>query len=225
VRRGLLVEADGGTLFLDEIGDMPQGVQAKLLRVLEDGVVRPVGADVARSVDLRVIAATNQDLEARISEGRFRADLFYRLNVVPIVVPSLRERIQDLPSLVETFVDKARARNPHSPGRAVAPDVMLALSRCSWPGNVRELENVIQRLVIMAADESVTMADLEAHAPHVLEDGSPLQRARRVRMPLKELEREYIAWILDQCGGNKTRAAEILQVDVSTLYRRERGSQ
>jgi two-component system response regulator HydG len=224
VRRGLLVEADGGTLFLDEIGDMPAGLQAKLLRVLEDGAVRPVGADTPRTVDLRVIAATHQDLEARIRDGRFRADLFYRLNVVQIVVPALRERVDDLPLLIDAFLAKARIKNPSSRARALSPEVTLALARCSWPGNIRELENVIERLVIMSAAETVTMEDLEAHAPGVLLDSSPLSRARRQLLPLKELERDYIAWVLERCGGNKAQAAEILQIDVSTLYRREKSS-
>ncbi|HWE26803.1 MAG TPA: sigma-54 dependent transcriptional regulator, partial [Polyangia bacterium] len=168
VRRGLLVEADRGTLFLDEIGDMPAGLQPKLLRVLEVGEVRPVGADAPRKIDVRVVAATNQDLERRVQEGSFRADLFYRLNVVQITVPPLRDRVDDIPVLLDAFLAKARARNPTSRVGALAPNVIRVLSRCPWPGNVRELENVVERLVIMSPGTQVEIADVEAHAPFVL---------------------------------------------------------
>ena len=221
-RRGLFVEADGGTLFLDEIGDMPPGLQARLLRVLEDGEVRAVGSDTSREVDVRVIAATHHDLEARVAAGAFRADLFYRLDVVPILVPPLRARGDDVPLLVEHFLAKARDRNPGARAHRLAPAVVAALVRSSWPGNVRELENVVERLVIVAAGEEIDLSDLEAHAPAVLADSSPLADAKQRLISLKELETEYIAWVVSRCEGNKTRAAELLGIDVSTIHRRGR---
>jgi two-component system response regulator HydG len=216
-RRGLLVEADGGTLFLDEIGDMPVGLQAKLLRVLEDGEVRPVGADVARKVDVRIVAATHQELEGR--EG-FRQDLFYRLNVVALTVPPLRDRIEDIPALVEHFLGKARERNPSTAARQLAPAVLAALARCPWAGNVRELENAVTRLVVVCASEVIELADLETHVPHVLGRAAPLDHAKTELTTLRDLETDYIAWVIDKCGGNKTRAAEILGIDPSTIHRR-----
>jgi two-component system response regulator HydG len=221
-RRGLFVEADGGTLFLDEIGDMPPELQAKLLRVLEDGEVRAVGADGSRSVDVRVIAATHQELEARVKEGRFRADLFYRLNVVSLRIPPLRERTEDIPMLAEHFVAQARARNPRSPVTALAPEVVAALVRMPWPGNVRELENLVERLVVLGSQPTVDLALLRLHASVGAPEPHPLAAAHEQVVPLRQLESEYIAWVVARCGGNKTRAAELLGIDVSTIHRRER---
>ncbi|MCY1020594.1 sigma-54-dependent transcriptional regulator [Pyxidicoccus sp. MSG2] len=219
-RRGLFVEADGGTLFLDEIGDMPPELQAKLLRVLEDGEVRAVGADGSRSVDVRVIAATHQDLEARVKEGRFRADLFYRLNVVSLRIPPLRERPEDIPMLVEHFVARARTRNPRSPVTALDPDVVAALARMPWAGNVRELENLIERLVVLGSQSTVDLSLLRHHASGGALEPHPLAAAYEQVVPLRQLESEYIAWVVARCGGNKTRAAELLGIDVSTIHRR-----
>jgi two-component system response regulator HydG len=221
-RRGLFVEADKGTLFLDEIGDMPSELQAKLLRVLEDGEVRAVGADASRTVEVRIIAATHQDLEARVREGRFRADLFYRLNVVTLRIPPLRERREDIPLLVEHFVSRARARNPRSKVTALSPEVVSALGTMPWPGNVRELENLVERLVVLVPRETVEVADLRLHAPAVSPDAHPLTLAQEGVWPLRQLEGEYISWVVAHCGGNKTRAAELLGIDVSTIHRRER---
>jgi two-component system, NtrC family, response regulator HydG len=221
-RRGLFVEADGGTLFLDEIGDMPAGLQAKLLRVIEGDEIRPVGADAARRTDVRIVAATHQDLERKVREGAFRADLFYRLNVVPIRVPPLRERAEDIPALVEHFLRAARERNPGGRVARFSPGLVAALAACPWPGNVRELENVVTRLCIVSAREEVGLEELGAHAPTVLSDTWPLAEAKQRLVPLRQLESEYIAWVVAQCGGNKTRAAEILKIDVSTIHRRDR---
>jgi two-component system response regulator HydG len=221
-RRGLLVEADGGTLFLDEIGDMPGGLQAKLLRVLEDGEVRPVGADVTRKVDVRIIAASHQALEE--NPGTFRSDLFYRLNVVPVRVPPLRERAEDIPALVEHFLAGANQRNPAGVARRFAPEAVAALARCPWPGHVRELENVVTRLVVVCPQEVIDLVDLEAHVPHLVGTPSPLEHAKSRLTTLRELESEYIAWVIERCGGNKTRAAEILGIDPSTIHRREKAS-
>lgn len=222
-RRGLFVEADGGTLLLDEIGDMPSELQSKLLRVLQDGQVRPVGADAPRHVDVRVVAATHQDLEAKVKAGTFRADLYYRLNVVPIVVPPLRERPEDIPPLIAHFLSRARQRTPNTRARRFSPELLEALTRSPWPGNVRELENVVERLVIVAPGEEVGLDDLHRFAPNVLDAGNPLEAARQNPIPLKQLESDYIAWVIHRCGGNKTRAAELLGIDVSTIHRKERG--
>jgi two-component system response regulator HydG len=223
-RRGLLVEADQGTLFLDEIGDMTPGLQAKLLRVLEDGEVRAVGADVARRVDVRIIAASHQPLEQRAREGGFRQDLFYRLNVVAVMVPPLRARTGDIPLLVQHFLARARERNPGSRVQRFSEAAMLALARCPWSGNVRELENVVTRLVIISSNEEVDLDELQLHAPGVVAEASPLAEAKQRLIPLRQLENEYIAWVVERCGGNKTRAAEILQIDPSTIWRRERSA-
>ena len=217
-RRGLLVEADGGTLFLDEIGDMPSGLQAKLLRVLEDWEVRPVGADTSRKVDVRIIAATHQPLEG--PESTFRRDLFYRLNVVPLTVPSLRERPEDIPLLVEHFWKKARERNPGAMAIRVAPQAVAALGRYSWPGNVRELENVVTRLVVLSAKEVIEEGDLPSQLTRLHGAPFPIEHASQRLVTLRELESQYIASVIEQCAGNKTRAAEILGIDPSTIHRR-----
>jgi two-component system, NtrC family, response regulator HydG len=221
-RRGLFLEADGGTLLLDEIGDMPPPLQAKLLRVLEEGEIRPVGADLVRKVDVRLVAATHQDLEERVRSGAFRNDLYYRLNVVPVQVPPLRDRCEDVPLLAEHFLAQARARNPASVVQSFEPAALATLARWSWPGNARELENLIERLVIIGFDEIVQAADVKALLPSV--GDTPLDEAKRTMVSLKQLEREYITWVVAQCGGNKTRAAELLGIDVSTIHRRERGT-
>jgi two-component system response regulator HydG len=224
-RRGLFLEADGGTLFLDEVGDMPASLQAKLLRVLEDGQVRAVGADGPRSVDVRVIAATHQPLEDRVQSGQFRADLFYRLNVVPLQVPPLRERQDDIPLLTEHFLAVARTRNPASPVERFSGEVMAALARHDWPGNVRELENLVERLVIVTRQPVVEPQHLQVHAPHVgRARTAPVPLVGDRILPLRQLEDEYISWVLASCDGSKARAAALLGVDVSTLYRRERST-
>jgi two-component system response regulator HydG len=201
---------------------MPSELQAKLLRVLVDGEVRAVGADASRKVDVRIVAATHQDLEARVREGRFRADLFYRLNVVTLRIPPLRQRREDIPLLVEHFVSRARARNPRSKVTGLSSEVVSALSAMPWPGNVRELENLVERLVVLVPRETVELADLKLHAPSASPEAHPLSLAQEGLWPLRQLEGEYIAWVVARCGGNKTRAAELLGIDVSTIHRRER---
>jgi len=224
-RRGLFLEANGGTLFLDEIGDMPVELQAHLLRVLEDRIVRPVGADTGRPVDVRIVTATHQDLEARVAEGRFRADLYYRLDVVSIRVPPLRERIEDLPELFAVFVNSHAA----TPLSRLEPEALAILEAYPWPGNVRELENLVRRLSLLVDHAAVTPADLRAHAPHLFADqtGPPsaLERAKSALPTLRKLETDYLAWVLEQCAGNKTKAADILGIDVSTIHRRLRGGE
>jgi len=221
-RRGLFAEADGGTLFLDEIGDMPPALQAKMLRVLQDGEVRAVGSDTVRRVDVRIVAATNQDIEKRIGAGQFRSDLFFRLNVVSIAVPPLRERGADLPELVALFITRARARNPGAKVRSMSADAVERLAAYSWPGNVRELENMVERIVILATDAEIGLDALDPHAPRLAAGPSPLELAQEKLIPLRDLEAMYIAWVVARHGGNKTRAAEVLGIDVSTIHRRER---
>ena len=221
-RRGLFVEADGGTLFLDEIGDMPQALKAKMLRVLQDGEVRAVGSDAIRRVDVRIVTATNHDLERRVAAGQFRSDLFFRLNVVSIAVPPLRERREDVPELAQWFIARARARNPGARARRISAAAIERFAEHAWPGNVRELENLVERLVILAARDEIGIDDLEEFAPRLAAGPSPLELAQEKLVPLRELEGMYIAWVVARCGGNKTRAAEVLGIDVSTIHRRER---
>ena len=201
---------------------MSTALQAKLLRVVEQGEIRAVGADASRSVDVRLIAATHQDLEARVADKQFRADLFYRLHVLPVVVPPLRDHLEDIPLLTDHFVALARSRNPHSPVERMSPDLIAALANYHWPGNVRELENTIERMVVIGTTAQLTAADLDTLAPHIAGDAERFTIAREQLATLRELEEQYIAWVMDRCGGNKTRAAEILGVDPSTLHRRAR---
>jgi two-component system response regulator HydG len=215
-RRGLFLEASGGTLFLDEIGDMPLELQAHLLRVLEDKQVRPVGADKSREVDVRIVAATHQRLESLIEAGRFRADLFYRLDVVPIDVPPLRERKEDIAALLDTFL-----RRQPGPVRRVTPAALALLEGYSWPGNVRELENLVRRLQILVDTETADTEQWLAIAPQ-LATAVPTRTSFSEIVPLRQLEDEYLAWVLERCDGNKTHAAELLGIDVSTIHRRFR---
>ena len=222
-RAGLFVEADGGTLFLDEIGDMAPALQAKLLRVVQQSEIRPVGSDESRKVDVRLIAATHQDLEERVRAGAFRHDLYYRLSVVPVSVPPLREHPEDIPLLAEHFLQRSRARNPHSPVERLSPALVTALTRHAWLGNVRELENLIERLVVTGDEPELAAAHLGGLGPAWISPAEPFRIARDQMPTLRQLEDEYLAWVLARCDGNKTRAAEILGVDVSTIHRRKRG--
>ncbi len=158
-----------------------------------------------------------------IAEGRFREDLFYRLNVVPIHIPPLRERPEDIPALVALFLERAIRRNPHSPVRKLSAELLAALGRRTWAGNVRELENLIERLVVVSPSPEVGVDDLERLAPGG--DETPLGRSWQQLLPLRQVEAEYIDWVIARCDGNKTRAAEVLGVDVSTIHRRKRSSQ
>lgn len=222
-RKGLLTEADGGTLLLDEIGDMSFGLQAKLLRVLQFGDVRPVGSDRVHHVDVRVIASTHRDLPALIKEGRFRQDLYYRLDVLSVHVPPLRDRPEDIPELAAHFLAQACGRAPSSPVRSIGRDALRVLAERSWPGNVRELASSIERAVVFGVDE---MIDCNRLSPAPLESPSwgwpfPPQSP----WTLQQLSRAYAEWALEHTGGDKQRAAEILGVDLSTLYRWRRKPQ
>jgi two-component system response regulator HydG len=216
-RKGLLTEADGGTLLLDEIGDMPFGLQAKLLRVLQFGDVRPVGSDRTHHVDVRVIAATHRDLPALVKEGRFREDLYYRLNVLPVFVPPLRDRPEDIPALAAHFLAEARQRAPLSPVRAIGQDALRMLSESSWPGNVRELASSIERAVVFGVDETIDSKQLSLVPNAAPVRGWPFPSD--APWTLRRLSRAYADWVLTETGRDKERAAEILGIDLSTLYR------
>jgi two-component system response regulator AtoC len=215
-RRGLFEEASGGTLFLDEIGDVGPGLQARLLRALQESTIRRVGSNEAIPVDARVVAATNKDLEAAVAGGRFREDLFYRLNVVTLRIPPLRERREDVPLLAEHFA----AKHGRGDGATVSAEARELLQAYDWPGNVRELENVIARALALNPSGVVVPADLpdrvRGEAPEPTK-GLPLPPG--LRPTLDELSRRYAALVLSECGGNKTRAAEQLGIDRKTLYR------
>jgi len=218
-RKGLIEAADNGTLFLDEIGEMPIAVQPKLLRALQDKTVRPVGSNTERPINVRVIAATNRNLEQDVSEGRFREDLFWRLNVIHLQVPALRERAYDVPLLVEHFIAKVCAATG---GQAldVSPEALAMLTTYSWPGNVRELENAIERAVAFASGANILADDLPARVRSGGEVSSLLLRSSEQHLTLREIEREYILEILRRTGGNKTKTAQMLGLDRKTLYRK-----
>jgi len=215
-RRGLFEEANRGTLFLDEIGDIGPNLQARLLRALQDGTIRRVGTNDPIAVDVRVVAATNRDMEAAVRDGAFRADLFYRLNVVSIRIPPLRERKEDVPLLAEHFAQK----HGRAEGSAISPAARELLVAYDWPGNVRELENVIARALALNPSGVIVPEDLPEA---VRATGSPRAAAKGLeladRPTLAELERRYAAQVLQEMAGNKTRAAEVLGIDRKTLYR------
>ena len=216
---GLFVEADGGTIFLDEIGELPPPLQAKLLRVLQERELRPLGATRSEKVDVRVVAATNRDLEERMRSGQFREDLYYRLNVIHVALPPLRARPEDIVPLAEHFLAAARLRATAANARVISPAAAKALLGYPWPGNVRELENVIERAVALCDGEAIGFDDLP---PQVRERRSTdlLAGALARGMTLADLEREYIEKMLASEGGNKTRAAARLGLDRKTLYRK-----
>ena len=219
-RQGLFREAQGGTLFLDEIGDMVPELQAKLLRVVEDRAIRPVGSDEATPVDLRVMAASNKDLLARIREGLFREDLYYRLAVIPIQLPPLRERREDIPLLADHFLRRAADLSGKSI-RGFTPGAMASLLRHPWPGNVRELENVVERAVTLAVSDLIPPEALLLNASAAPAPAALLAQAAR-RPTLDELTTDYISLVLREAGGDKAKAAEILGISKRTLYRWEK---
>jgi two-component system response regulator HydG len=216
---GLFVAASHGTLFLDEIGEMLPSVQAKLLRVIEDKRVRPLGATDEMTVDVRVIAATNADLEKAVADGRFRSDLFYRIATVTMAVPPLRDRPEDIPLLIKHFVARASAEAGKTPPQLDAETTEF-LTHYRWPGNIRELQNAIQQAVILCSGSQITRADLPSritgddHAPTHLE-----QLASR-RMTLEAVEREYARAVLASVNGHRGEAAAVLGVDRKTLTRK-----
>ncbi|MDQ3132362.1 MAG: sigma-54 dependent transcriptional regulator [Acidobacteriota bacterium] len=217
-KKGLFRSAEGGTLFLDEIGEMPLPLQVKLLRALQEHEVTPLGASIPIKFDARIIAATNKNLEAEVEENRFREDLFYRLNVIEIILPPLRERREDIPLLAKHFAFKtARAQN--APEKTILPEAMTALVNYQWFGNIRELENAVERAFILSGDE----IDAESLPPKIRLNSRTnyeMRDTENSRPTLEETERRYILEILTLVGEDKTQAANILGIDLSTLYRK-----
>jgi two-component system nitrogen regulation response regulator NtrX len=215
MKRGRLEASDRGTLFLDEIGDMSLDTQAKFLRAIETGEIERLGGTRTIAVDARIVSATNKDLPEEIREGRFREDLYYRLNVVPIHLPPLRQRPEDIPLLVEHFVRKASADLSRAP-RAVTPEAMKRFGAYSWPGNIRELRNVLERLLIMTEGDTLDLADVEEVLPSE-SDEEPMSEIKAAR---DKAEREAISAMLKQCGWNVTEAARRLGMDRGYLHRK-----
>jgi DNA-binding NtrC family response regulator len=219
-RPGLFVQAKGGTIFLDEIGDMPLGLQPKLLRALQERTVRPVGGDHETPIDVRVVAASNRDLETAIEERKFREDLYYRINVIHVELPPLRARGADVLLLAQHYLEHF-ATQSQKDVRSLDPEAAERLSAYAWPGNVRELANCLERAVALTRSESIGSADLPEkirnyRTSHVLvaaTDPSEL-------VPLEEVEKRYILRVLEAVGGNKTLAAQVLGLDRKTLYRK-----
>jgi DNA-binding NtrC family response regulator len=213
-KHGLFEVANGGTVFLDEIGEINISTQAKLLRVIETGEMRRLGSEGSMKVDVRIIAATNRDLEKMVSRGQFREDLFYRLNVFNIQIPPLRERKEDIPKLVDHFLTK-KARFLKEP-KTISPGAMDIIKNFDWPGNIRELENVIERAIILSDMKTIEVKDL----PASVRSGFDYSARENGLKRMAEIEDEYIRFVLEKCGGNRGKAAEILGIDPKTLYRK-----
>jgi two-component system response regulator HydG len=221
-RAGLLVQANGGTLFLDEIGDLPVALQPKLLRVLEEGKVRPIGSDREIAVNARVIAATHQDLQSAVDEGRFRGDLYYRINVITVDLPPLRARGTDILLLAQRALGEFAARQER-PVTRLSPAVADKLLAYPWPGNVRELRNAVERAVALATYEEITVEDLPERIRAYEAKGLVLGgNDPRELASLDTIDRRYIEHVLKTVGGNRTEAARILGLDRKTLYRKLR---
>lgn len=214
-KMGLMESAGSGTLFLDEIGDLPVDLQAKLLRVLQEKEVKPVGSTERIPISTRVIAATNRDLEGAVRQGQFRQDLFFRLNVVQIKLPPLRERKSDIPLLVNAFLEKFS--DSHGNARAISEDAMARLIAYDWPGNVRELENAIERAVALGSGPILHAGDLPSNLQYGT--GEPMPQSDEL-LPLEELERRAILRALHEAGGDKLAAARLLGIGKTTLYRK-----
>ncbi len=218
-KRGKFELADGGTLFLDEVGDMSLLTQAKVLRVLQESRFTRLGGSQEVRVDVRVLAATNKNLEDEIAAGRFRQDLLFRLNVIPIRVAGLGERREDVPLLVEEFM-RQFARRTGATAKSVSPEAMATLQAYSWPGNVREVKNVVERLMIMVTEELIAPAALDLSSGAILVDHegefTTLKEAR------ERFERRYLERVVAACGGNMSRAARVLGLERSHLYRKRR---
>jgi DNA-binding NtrC family response regulator len=219
-RMGRFEQADGGTLFIDEIGDFELGLQAKLLRVLETLTLTPVGGHEDRKVDVRVIAATSRDIRKMLEEGTFREDLYYRLNVVTILLPPLRQRTDDIPILVEHFLREISVQK-HTAPRRISPEVMRRFEAYRWPGNVRELRNTLERMMVLAEGEVLTENDLPEE---IMAASNSLAAPKEMtaNLTMDELEKLAITKALEQCAGNRTHAAERLGISVRTLQRKLR---
>ncbi|WP_300161945.1 sigma-54 dependent transcriptional regulator [Solidesulfovibrio sp.] len=222
-REGRFMAADKGSIFLDEIGEIAQPIQAKLLRVIQEREIQRVGGDKPLGVDVRILAATNRDLKKEVEAGRFREDLYYRLNVVSVPVPPLRERVEDIPLLAQFFLGRFAEKN-RKRIKGFTPAAMDHLVRCAWPGNVRELENAVERAVILSVGEYVTERELPLCDPReapptsaAAPEGGASGLAGR---PLDDVEREVILATLDSCDGNKSEAARVLGITRATLHKK-----
>ncbi len=220
-RRGKFARADGGTLFLDEVGEIPLELQAKLLRALESGEIEPVGSEVEQTVDVRVLAATNRDLEADVAEGGFREDLFYRLQVVSLTAPALRDHAEDIPALAQHFLGLACRQN-NIRSRTLDDGAVERLAAHPWPGNVRELRNLIERLVIMASGESITAADVSAALPAnaAVPAGAGVTTEGALRDVMAQVERQVILDALERTNWVMAAAARELDLERSHLYKK-----
>jgi two-component system response regulator HydG len=215
---GLFVAAKGGTFFMDEVGEMSPATQVKLLRALQEREVIPVGATEAVNVDVRIIAATNRDLEEEIRRGAFRGDLYYRLNVITMHLPPLRDRLDDIPLLADYFLKRFAEGRGHEPPH-ILDETRAVLQAYDWPGNVRELENALERAAVLSHGAEIDPATLPDRLTS--QKAAPLVSDRLPPNPeLEIIERAYIHWVLQAEGGNKTRTAEVLGIDPSTLYRK-----
>jgi DNA-binding NtrC family response regulator len=214
-KKGLITMADQGTLFLDEIGDMPVSLQAKVLKVLESGEVLPVGDTKSRFVDVRIVAASNKNLEEQVKKGLFREDLYYRLNVIEVKIPSLRERKEDIDVLTRHFIDKyCKENNRKTIG--ITDEAMEVLNNYGWPGNIRELRNIIERAVVLCSTEKIDLSEL----PEKIKSGDAFRSMQTLKEKMDYYEERIIKNTLDVHGGNKEETAKELGVDLATLYRK-----
>ncbi len=218
-KKGLLFEAQGGTIFLDEVTEMPTTLQAKLLRVIEEKMVRPLGDNRSYPMDARIISASNRNMKELLQQGRFREDLYYRIKVIDIELPPLRERQEDIPLLIKHFIEKYR-QEAKTPVSGVSVDVLKILTDYSWPGNVRELENVVQRALNLCQQEMLLPQDLPSSLLSAVVKEESFEKEFHRKQTLDQLEKEYIHKVLIETGGNKSKASEILGLDRKTLYRR-----
>ena len=218
-KKGLFEEAEGGTLFLDEIGDLDMALQAKLLRVLQERKIKPVGDTQMKDIDVRIIAATHKDLKKAIKEGNFREDLFFRLSVIPIIVPPLRHRQEDIPLLAQHFLNKYSVLN-NKLVTGFSFDALQKLMSMPWPGNVRELENLIERMVVLTNSSAIQAREIPSgdEKGHETFYGEATQDSPT----LEELEKRYIQAVLEKTGGRKEKAAQILGINRRTLYRKQK---
>ncbi len=216
-RPGLFREADGGTLFLDEVGEMAPGLQAKLLHAIEHGKIRPVGASKEKEIDVRIIAATHRSLREAVRAGSFREDLLYRLDVLSITMPALRDRREDLPELISHLFRQAREKYAGAVPEKLSPEAIECMVRYDWPGNVRELSHVLEKVVLLGRAPVVSLGDLPDNVRNPERQTAPEFQGEI--MPIRELQRRYATWVLGQLGGHKGKTADKLGIDAKTLWK------